>query len=161
MPQDYSQAWPAGSHRAHRRPRWYEWLIAVVLVVAVLGHFVLRPAFDRLYGAGQHALGQGLSVVLQGIAQFVQIEYAQACDRIEHDPQLAVLLGGPVLCPPIEQVQWLDSQGREELAFTFPIRGPLASVEAHVVVPIIGALPGPASITVTLADQSVLVLPPR
>ncbi len=157
MPQNYSQAWPGSPQRASRTPRWYEWLIAVVLAVALLGHFVIRPALE----SALPRIGQGLAVFLQGIAQFAQIEYAQACDRIENDPQLAVLLGGPITCPPIEQVHWLDSQGREELAFTFPISGPLASGEAHVVVPIVGDQPGPASITVTLADQSVLVLPPR
>jgi hypothetical protein len=121
-----------------------------------LGHFVIRPALE----SALPRIGQGFAVVLQGIAQFVQIEYAQACDRIEHDPQLAILLGGPIACPPIEQVHWLDSQGRDELAFTFPISGPLASGEAHVVVPIVGDQPGPASITVTLPNKMTLQLAP-
>ena len=156
MPQDYSPTYPGSPHRAHRSPRWYEWLIAVVLVVALLGHFVIRPALE----SALQRIGQGLAVFLQGIAQFAQIEYVQACDRIEQDPQLAVLLGGPVTCPPIEQVHWLDSQGREELAFAFPISGPLASGEAHVVVPIVGDQPGPASITVTLPNKMTLQLAP-
>jgi hypothetical protein len=156
MPQDYSQTYPGSSHRAHRMARWYEWLIAFVLVVALLGHFVIRPALE----SALPRIGQGLAVFLQGIAQFAQIEYATACDRIEHDPQLAVLLGGPITCPPIEQVHWLDSQGREELAFSFPINGPLASGEAHVVVPIVGDQPGPASITVALPNGMKLQLGP-
>ena len=66
MPHDHSLTWPGSSHHAHRLPRWYEWLIAVVLVVAVAGHFVIRPAVE----SALPGIGQGFAVFLQGISQF-------------------------------------------------------------------------------------------
>ncbi len=146
---------PANWQVPRETPRWYEWVIAIVLMLAVLGHFVVKPAVEALLQGAGRVVGS----VAHGLSVFLQAQYAVARFSIEHDPQVVALLGPSVACPLVDQVQWLDSQGRQELAFTFPVAGSRRSGQAHVIVGNVGGEYRPVSIIVEVADQCVLVPP--
>jgi len=136
-------------------PRWYEWLIAVVALLALLVYFVVKPAMET----AMQGFGAAVSAVAQGVGEFVAAEYEVACFSIEQDPQVIAHLGEPIEFPTLEQVRWPTAQQADELTFTFTVSGPQGSGDARVV-----AAPQqddfrPVSIVLIVDDKCLLVPP--
>ena len=139
----------------HETPRWYEWLIAVVALSAIVGYFVVKPAVERTV----QGLAQLATTVAAGVGEFVAAEYEVARFSIEQDPQVIAHLGEPLEFPPLEQVQWPSAQKADELNFTFTVTGPRGSGEARVVVAAVQDQFRPVSIVV-IVDDACLLVPP-
>jgi hypothetical protein len=137
-------------------PQWREWVASVFLLLLAFGFFVVRPALDRL----GRSLG-GLAVVAAAqVASVLGHTHATACQSIEQDPSVHMLLGGSVTCAPVEDVTWHQPRDSELLEWEFAITSDTGRQGTAVAVARI-LTDGPAleSIIVSGEDGSVLLLP--
>jgi len=124
--------------------------------VLAFGHFVVRPAAERL---AQGIGGLAAAIATQAAVALSQT-HALACQAIEQDVLAQELLGGQLSCAPIEEVTWLESHGGETLEFQFAVTSDTGQQgTALVVARLQPDSPRLESVVVTGDDGAVLLLP--
>jgi hypothetical protein len=109
--------------------KWLQWVAAALILLVAFGYFVVRPLAERVLQGAIAVVG----AIAQGAAVAAQMVYADACHRVELSPEARALLGDPLVCAPIEDVQWLEPPDNQHLAFQFKVSGPRGDGEVHVV----------------------------
>jgi hypothetical protein len=106
------------------------WVAAILVLIAALGYFIVKPLVERaLMGAGAV-----IGVFALAAAEAAQVSFEMACDQVRQSPEAIALVGEPIVCAPIEETEWLDPQGRQTLEFKFGVKGPKGAGVAHAVV---------------------------
>ena len=116
-----------------RRTGWLAWVAAALLVLLALGYFVVKPQAERIVNGALEIANTALTSILKGLSALVVRLFDDACRRVEKSDEVKALLGDPIQCAPIEQTEWIDTQGRQELEFRFKITGPKGAGQAHVI----------------------------
>jgi hypothetical protein len=131
-------------------------LVTTVLLVLAFGHFVVRPAAERL---AQGLGGLAAAIATQAAAALSQT-HALACQAIEQDVLVQELLGGHVTCAPVEEVTWLEPYGGEIIEFQVVVTGDTGQQgTASVVASLQPAGPRLESIVISGDEGGVLLLP--
>ncbi len=112
-----------------RKARLLAWVVAVLFILAVAGVLVVKP----LVTSALNGLGAALASFLQGLGAAVQAPFDEACDRVQQSAEVIALFGAPIECAPIEQTEWIDTEGRNELEFKFKFTGPKGTGQANVI----------------------------
>ncbi len=109
------------------------WAIAIALVSIAVGYFVVKPLVERALDVAGDAANTIIEGAAQAVAAAARIMHEQAYDRVASSPQVRALVGEPVVCAPLEKVQFLSPQDAQTVEFKFEVRGPKATADAHAI----------------------------
>lgn len=136
--------------------RWFEWVLAIVLLVLAFGHFVVRPAAERI----AQGLGGLATMIAAGAAQALAQSHELACQAIEQDVYARELLGSELVCAPLEHVTWLPTRDGETVEFQFEV---VSSTGKRATALLVARMeqdgPQIESVVLTNDEASVLLVP--
>jgi hypothetical protein len=113
------------------RFRWWLKLIAITTLLSFLfTYFLLVPVLERLVDGAFRAVGT-FAQFAQEMQQFVRLRHDAVCRQVESNEEVVTLLGLPIVCAPLEAVEWIEPRDGPALEFAFDVRGPRAVGRAH------------------------------
>jgi Cytochrome oxidase complex assembly protein 1 len=138
-----------------RRTKGLAWFAAILVLLAAFGYFVVKPLVERVVAGAGAVIGAFAEVA----AEAAQLGFEMASDQVQQSPEARAILGEPIECAAVEQTEWIDAQGRNELEFRFAVSGPKGAGVAYVI-----AVPSETGIElkrveITGPDGEVVALP--